>query len=289
MESSKGVADLSSTDDFLSRAAAHGVKVLFSVVCAPGWSRADGGAGGSGPPDDMQNAADFMGGLAGKYCNSALGAIEVWNEHNLLVEWHGKPLSAPLYADMLKRSYASIKARCPGIVVVAGAPTPTGWNDWVVAVDDAEWIEKMYQAMGGSSNGYFDALGAHPSGYNNPPDVNADWTDPSTTQGKGHRSWFFKATMETYRNIMVKYGDANKQIWPTEFGWAVGSHPNHPTAVDNTAEEQAAWLVKAYQMMKAWGWVGVAFTWNLDFYGGEVGVFHIEGTPAFQSLMDMPK
>ena len=28
--------------------------------------------------------------------------------------------------------------------------------------------------------------------------------------------------MEGYRNIMVRYGDANKRIWPTEFGWAAG-------------------------------------------------------------------
>ncbi len=26
--------------------------------------------------------------------------------------------------------------------------------------------------------------------------------------------------MEGYRNIMVKYGDAGKRIWATEFGWA---------------------------------------------------------------------
>ena len=28
--------------------------------------------------------------------------------------------------------------------------------------------------------------------------------------------------MEGYRNIMAKYGDSGKRIWPTEFGWASG-------------------------------------------------------------------
>lgn len=54
-----------------------------------------------------------MAGLASKYCGSALGAIEVWNEENLITEWHGKPISAPLYMDMLKTAYPRIKAACP--------------------------------------------------------------------------------------------------------------------------------------------------------------------------------
>ena len=198
MEGSKGNADFGSTDDFIAKAAAHNIKVIFSVVCAPAWSRSDGGAGGSGPPDNMQDAADFMGGLASKYCGSALGAIEVWNEHNLLTEWHGKPLSAPLYMDMLKRSYASIKAACPAIVVVSGAPTPTGWNDGVVATDDAVFLEQMYQ-NGLKENS--DAIGSHPSGFNVPALCNI--LDPGCDRPEAsfrspfesrHHSWGFFGT-----------------------------------------------------------------------------------------------
>jgi hypothetical protein len=48
--------------------------------------------------------------------------------------------------------------------------------------------------------------------------------------------------MEGYRNIMVVYGDANKRIWPTEFGWAAGGafDPRYAYANDNSFEEQAA-------------------------------------------------
>lgn len=295
----KGQADLGSTDDFIAKAGAHGVKVIFSVVCAPSWSRSDGGAGGSGPPDNMQDAADFMGGLAAKYCNTALGAIEVWNEHNLLTEWHGKPLSAPLYMDMLKRSYGAIKAACPGIVVVSGAPTPTGWNDGVVATDDAVFLEQMYQ------NGLkdaSDAIGAHPSGFNVPALCNI--MDPACNRPEAsfrapfdsrHHSWGFLGTMTTYRNIMVKYGDGNKQIWPTEFGWPIhtggdcGGGPCHAAGADNSPEQAAQWYVEAYQWAKQQGWVGVMTAWQLDFDRGELDAFRILGKPAYDALGAMPK
>lgn len=299
MEGSPGNADLGSTDDFIAKAGAHGVKVIFSVVCAPAWSRSDGGAGGSGPPDDMQTAANFMGGLAGKYCNSALGAIEVWNEHNLLTEWHGKPLSAPLYMDMLKKSYASIKAACPSIVVVSGAPTPTGWNDGVVATDDAVFLEQMYQ---NGLKDFSDAIGAHPSGFNVPALCNI--LDPACNRPEAsfrapfesrHHSWGFLGTMLTYRNIMTKYGDSNKQVWPTEFGWPThtggtcGGGPCHPAGADNSPEQAAQWYVDAYQWAKQQHWVGVMTAWQLDFDRGELDAFRIAGKPAFDALAAMPK
>lgn len=299
MEGSKGNADLGSTDDFVSKANARGVKVLFSVVCAPAWSRSDGGAGGSGPPDNMNDAADFMAGLASHYCGKGVGAIEVWNEHNLLTEWHGKPLSAQLYMDMLKAAYPRIKAACPDIVVVAGAPTPTGWNDGVVAIDDAQFLEQMYQ-NGLKENS--DAIGAHPSGFNVPALCNI--MDPACNRPEAsfqapfqsrHHSWGFLGTMLTYRSIMVKYGDGNKQVWPTEFGWPThtggtcGSGPCHPAGADNSPEQAAQWYKEAYQWAKQQGWVGVMTAWQLDFDRGELDAFRIAGKPAFDALAGMPK
>ena len=75
--------------------------------------------------------------------------------------------------------------------------------------------------------------------------------------------------MEGYRAIMGKYGDSGKRIWPTEFGWASGwmGKPGYEYANDNTAQEEAEWIVRAYQMMKSWGWVGPAFLWNLGYNG----------------------
>jgi hypothetical protein len=66
---------------------------------------------------------------------------------------------------------------------------------------------------------------------------------------------------------MKNYGDGAKKIWPTEFGWATNwiGDASYGYAADNTREEQAKWTVEAYKLMKQWGFVGVAFLWNLNF------------------------
>ena len=297
MESAKGNADLSGPDDIVNRANGRGIKVLFSVLCAPEWSRSV--HQGEGPPDDMQHAADFFGGLAAKYCNTSLGAIEVWNEENLQREWSGAPLSAARYMDMLKAVYPAIKNACPSIVVVSGAPTPTGWNDGVVAIDDIQYLDQLYQ--NGLKN-FSDAIGAHPSGFNVPALCNI--TDPACNRPEAsfrspfenrHPSWSFLSTMTGYRSVMVRHGDGNKQIWPTEFGWpthtggSCGGSVCHPAGADNSPEQAAQWYVQAYQWGKQQGWVGVMIAWQLDFDRGELDAFRILGKPAYDALASMPK
>jgi hypothetical protein len=288
-EKSKGNLDFGMTDQVINAANAKGIKVLFSVVCAPNWSRADGGRGGSGPPDDMQKATDFMATLARKYCGGALGAIEVWNEHNLVIEWHGKPISAAGYMEMLKRAYPVIKAACPAIVVVSGAPTPTGLMS-AEAIDDVIFLQQMY--ANGLKN-YSDALGAHPSGFCNAPDAVEGLPNRCGGQYTNHRSFFFKRTLEAYRQVMVQNGDGGKQIWPTEFGWGVdpSPKPGYEYAKTITDDLQAQWLVQAYQIMKQLGYVGVAFLWNLDFtdMSNEMGAFHVVRRAAQNALAGMPK
>jgi LysM repeat protein len=288
-ERSPGNIDYGQMDQLINAAAAKGVRVMFSIVCAPSWSRADGGAGGSGPPDDMQKAADFMSTLAGKYCYGPLSAIEVWNEHNLQTEWHGKAISAVSYLDMLRRAYSSIKARCPSITIVSGAPTPTGVTN-NVAIDDVAFLQQMY--ANGLKN-YSDAIGAHPSGFCNSPDASEGAPNPCGGGWNNHRSFFFKRTLESYRSVMVQNGDSAKRIWPTEFGWGVDPNPKPGYEYERSLSDdlQAQWLTKAYQAMRAMGFIGIAFIWNLDFtnMGNETGAFHILNRSAYNSLASMSK
>ena len=97
--------------------------------------------------------------------------------------------------------------------------------------------------------------------------------------------------MRGYYNIMAQYGDGNKQLWPTEFGWASGwsGKPGYEYANDNSADEQAQWTVLAYQLMRSWGFVGPAFLWNLNFTDSDGGQWHISGRPAYDALKNMPK
>lgn len=272
-EASQGAVDFGALDGIVNAANGAGVSLLFSVVNAPPWAREAGfDANVGGPPADPQTFANFVGALAGKYCNSALKAIEVWNEQNLHYEWGNKPLNPAEYVALLAPAYGAIKGACPSMYVISGALTPAGSNP-PYAIDDFQYLEGMFQA--GVAN-YADGIGAHPSGYNVP--ANVTWEGAcEAIQVAGnsfngacdspHHSWSFRSTMEGYWNIMNVYGAGNKKIWPTEFGWAAGGafDARYKYADDNTFEEQAQWTVEAYQMMKNWGFVGPAFLWNLNF------------------------
>ena len=301
MEPENGNYQWGNTDRIVNGLTAHGLKPMFSVVKSPQWARpSTTDFNVEGPPADPQEFAEFLGAMAARY-KGRVKAYEVWNEQNLHYEWGNEPLDPARYVTLLKLAYAAIKTADPEAVVISGALTPTGAPPpW--AIDDYQYLEGMYQ------NGLkeaCDAIGAHPSGYNMPPDADwQTWTQPGLVfQGpvnNRHHSWSFKATMEGYRNIMLKYDDGGKTIWPTEFGWASSAQPsaNYEYAADNSLEQQAAYTVKAYQMGKAWGWVGVMFLWNLNFKvvapGSEQAQWGIvdqfwNPLPVYNALAAMPK
>jgi hypothetical protein len=305
-EPAKGSYNWGSLDAIAAAASASGVKVLWSSVNAPAWSRPGGDLSVGGPPNNPQDFADFLGALAGRYCGSSVKAIEVWNEQNLHYEWGNMAIDPAAYMALLKPAYNRIKQVCPSMIVVSGALTPTGAPP-PLAVDDYQYLEGMYQ--NGLKN-YSDAIGAHPSGFNVPPDVKGGQAacDAITKDGASyrgpcntlHHSWSFNATLNGYYNIMKKYGDAGKKIWPTEFGWASGwtGASGYEYANDNTLDEQAQWTVRAYQLMKQWGFVGVAFLWNLNFRvvapGTEKAQWGIvygdwKPAPAYSALKSMAK
>lgn len=304
MEKEQGQIDWGELDRMVNNCSANGLKIMLSVVTAPRWARpGDSDFSVAGPPANPDEYARFIGQVAARY-KGKVQAYEVWNEQNLYYEWGGRghKLSAAAYMELLKRAYRAIKAADPNAIVVSGALTPTGWHDYDTAVDDAIYLEEMYQ--NGLKN-YCDAVGAHPSGYNNPPDATVGYNDPNEGGCKGHRSWFFRATMEQYRNVMIKYGDSGKRIWVTEFGWAstenlgAGPAPGYEYAANNTEAEQAQYIVRAYQMGKNWGFVGVMFLWNLNFApvagpADEKAAFGIVRAdwslrPAYAALASMPK
>jgi hypothetical protein len=72
--------------------------------------------------------------------------------------------------------------------------------------------------------------------------------------------------------------------------------PGYDYARDNTAEEQAAYEVRAFELAKSWGWVAGMIVWNLD-YGvsnpsSELAYFSLlrpGPTAAYQALAAMPK
>jgi hypothetical protein len=285
-------------DEIINAYSGAGIKILLSIPKAPNWARpGDDDKSVEGPPTDPQTYANFVGQVAARYAGK-VQAIEVWNEQNLYYEAGGQGrVNVDNYMALLRASYASIKAANPGMIVVSGAMTPTGAPQ-PFAVDDVLYLRQMYER---GLKDVSDAIGAHPSGFANPPDALFTGGDYDPSRGyDDHRSFFFRNTMEEYRKVMVEFGDANKTIWPTEFGWPVWRFHGDERFVfaqGNSLEQQAQYIRRAFEMMRDWGWVGATFLWNLDYAvtapNTELANFSIltggGPTPAYAALQGMPK
>jgi hypothetical protein len=302
VEPAQGVYEWAFWDETIAAYAANGINVMLIIVKAPDWARpADDDKSVEGPPADPDTYAKFVTQVTERYRGKAQ-AIEIWNEQNLWYESGGAGrIDAAKYVELLRLTYQAVKAVNQDMLVISGGLTPAGnvadpKNSQVeLAVDDVEYLEQMYA---NGAKDYFDALGAHPASYNCP--ALADWQtvtpeEASADPNSGmfvhrHHSWCFLGTMEAYRAVMAANADEAKPVWPTEFGWASASEPTpgYEYAGDNTPEEQAQWIVEAFQWGKRQGWVGPMFLWNLDYSlvlpGTELGYFSILDTPAYEVL-----
>ncbi len=287
-------------DEVIKTYAAQNVRVLLNIVHAPDWARpADDDRSVEGLPADPAAYAAFVAQVADRY-RGQVQAIEVWNEQNVWYKVGGRGrIDAADYVKLLQQTYPVVKAANAEMLVISGGMSPAG-NVGDMATDDIEYLDMMYTA---GAKGYFDALSAHPLGYNCP--ALADWRtvtpeEASADSGHGlftarHHSWCFLGTVEGYREIMIAHDDGRTPIWITEFGWATAEQPaqGFEYAGDNTPEEQAQWIVEAYQWGAEQDWIGPMFLWNLDYNftapDTPLGYFSILNRPAYKALVEMEK
>ncbi|MCY3573026.1 MAG: hypothetical protein OXG92_09955 [Chloroflexi bacterium] len=267
--------DWAELDSVTSSAARYSLKLLLTIVAAPDWAR-EAGADLShpGPPADPQTFANFAAEIVTRY-PGRVHAIEVWHQQNLDRGWNSpQGLSANNYLALLQQTYQTIKVIDPGIIIISGAPTPTGVNDGITAFDD---ISYMLQLIDGGLLQWVDCVGAHHNGYNVSPDYryNEIPADPSANfrgpfnRETEHPSFSFRSTLEGYAN-RIRAGGAETKICVTAFGWASaedlgGAPQGFEFALDNSLAEQAAWTSRALSIMDEWGWVWLAFVWNFDY------------------------
>src|SRR5690606_5119722 len=101
------------------------------------------------------------------------------------------------YTNMLKKAYPAIKAANSNVMVISGAPAPTGYFGGGCAAngcDDKKFIEQMASAGAAS---YFDCTGLH---YNEgvlPPSASSG--DPRGNSG--HYTRYYPTMVSTYRTV----------------------------------------------------------------------------------------
>jgi hypothetical protein len=207
--------------------------------------------------------------------------VEVWNEINLDREWSVAPqqLDPKRYVTLLQTAHDAIKAVDPNIIVISAALSPTGATNGGKYMDDFAYVDKLVAA---GMLQYADCVGAHHNGINVPP--TADYNNiPERTPRATYRgpwdnpnhSWAFKTTLEHYAK-QIKAAGSDLKLCVTEFGWPSAEglkgkpRQGFEFANDNSLIDQANFIDAAITEMQQWGFVRLAFLFNLN-YGPQVG------------------
>lgn len=232
----------------IAEAHARGFKILLGIVGSPGELAAGGGG-------YIQTYAQFVGGVA------ALGpdAIEVWNEANLDREWPTGQISGAGYVELLRAAHAAIKGANGGVMVVTGAPAPTGAEAAFPGqvMNDDRWLREVVNAGGLN---YADCVGAHYNeGIISPTQRGGDPRD-------GYYTRYFWGMLDTYWGII----GGQRPICFTELGFlSPEGYPPLPGffswAQNVSVGQQAAWLAEAAALSSQSGRVRLMIIWNVDF------------------------
>lgn len=233
----------------IAAAQGQGFKVLFSIP------------GQLNPTTPINYAAyvDFLAQAA------ALGpdAIEVWNEQNITREWPPGQISGVTYTnEMLAPAYAAIKGANPNVLVIAGAPAPTGFFGGCTPDGCDDWLYVQEMANAGASN-HMDCMGVH---------YNEGIISPTLRQGDprdGFYSRYFFGMVDTYSIL-------GKPLCFTELGYLTADGfgslpPAFGWAGDTSVAEQAQWLAEAAVLSSESGIVRMMIVFNVDFtlYGDD--------------------
>lgn len=261
----KGCFDWSESDRVVKASTDAGMKIIARLDFQPKWARAD--EAHNGPPDTYQDFANFVSALVSRYRSGSsygrLHAIEVWNEVNLAREWGNKPINreqAGDYVRLLKLAYQAAKAADPEVTVMTAGLSPTGWDDDTARPDDV-YLQWLYEA---GMKGYYDVLGAHANTQAPEPELEIGSWRGCAGKPCEHGSFYFRR-VEQLRDIMVKNGDAEKQVWLLEFGWTSDKIYQDYAWYAIPEDQKGENLVRAFQYaVRNWSpWIGVMTVWTL--------------------------
>lgn len=230
----------------IADAHANGFKILLSL---PGPRRPDS--------INFQEYVTFLSNVAA--LPDPPDAIEVWNEQNIDAEWPIGQIDPASYVNnLLAPGYNAIKAANPNIMVISGAPAPTGFFGGCSpnGCDDAVYVAGM--AAAGAAN-YMDCIGIH---------YNEGIISPNQQSGdprSEHYTRYFWGMTNAYYNAF----GGSRPLCYTELGYlsseGYGGLPGGFSWAGNvTVAQQAQWLAEATSLSANSGKVRLLIVWNVD-------------------------
>lgn len=246
--------DWEKSDQIIATFEKYGLQIIARLDRPPAWTHKDKSIT-QAPPDDLNDYGNFIDAFVRRY-KGRVKYIQIWNEPNIFPEWGNRPVDPAGYAALLEIAYQRAKAADSNIRVLSAPLAITLGEGWASGSDawrhmnDLDYLEALYKA--GAKN-HFDILSANAFGLKATPD---DPPDPKQLN-------FQRVVLA--RQIMEKYGDANKAVWINEYGWNAAP-PDFPT--DKLLwgrvpeQQQAEYTLRGLEYARAnWNWVGVFNLW----------------------------
>jgi hypothetical protein len=225
-------------DRVVNAAQARGLNVLATILYTPPWAR-PAGTGATTPPTRLSDYASFAKAAAGRYAPLGVHAYEIWNEPNNTRFWAPRP-DAGRYTEILKGAAAAIRSVDAQAFIVTGGTSPALDENGNIA--PVTFLKRIY-ALGGKDA--FDAVGHHPYCTPGFPGESQRWNP-----------WYQMTGAPTsLRSVMAAKGDAEKQIWATEFGAPTGG----PSGTFVPESVQVELLTRAYKLFGSYRWSGPLF------------------------------
>ncbi len=108
----------------------------------------------------LETYAPLYAGFVAQVADLGADAIQVWNEQNIDREWPAEMINGESYVYLLQQAYETIKSVNEDVMVVTGAPAPTGFFGGCGqgGCDDNVYYDQM--AAAGAAN-YTDCIGVH--------------------------------------------------------------------------------------------------------------------------------
>lgn len=233
--------DWSHTDLVVNHAVRQGLRLIVRVDSVPDWARPALTGHSLLTPEHYADFARFVSAFAQRY-RGKVAAYVIWNEPNVNYEWGYRAPDPAGYAALLKAVYPAVKTADPSALVLA-APLAPNLDHSAAALDDLDYLQQLYDA---GAKPYFDGLAAHTYGWQHPPD------DPPSADTINFRR------VELERQVMVRNGDAGKQVYVTETGW--NDFTRWVRAV--SPADRVTYTVNAVKLASQWDWLAALCIWD---------------------------
>ncbi len=209
--------------------------VLLSITNAPAWANTP-----SGPDPDL--TAGLALSLYRLFPDTLL-AVELFPGANLASGWGAHP-NPKAYAELLQATHSSLREAGAQVLIVAGGLSPLAPVHSEADIDDAAFLNSLYQA---GASAYMPVVSTRLE------DISGD---PMATPQEG--SPVVLRHYERLRKVMLENEHTNSLIWITSFSWPAGVSQGDGRSLINH-DDEARWLNQAYRLLRSQLYIGVAF------------------------------